>query len=252
VRTCRRVHRRTWTFSLLPAIALAAALALAIAPRAGRSTDVPSTSAVHHPAVRHPRSVALVSRQPDPRLVPFARFHDIRLFLPAVHVVCVCYHEASYDHAMALQPLGRLERDYNRTKFPRDTPHTAGPSYVIMSSRGRSTPATSAVDVVLPAATPFLAPVDGVVMRVRTYRLYGHYQDVELSIRPENDPAFRVVMIHLQRVRVRPGDSVVQGVTPLGEPRVFPFSSQSAYYVGARHPHVHLEIVDPRLVTPSG
>ena len=250
MRTRRRVHRRTWTFSLLPAIALAAALALAIAPRAARSTDVPSRPVVH-PAVRHPRSVALVSRQPDPQLVVFARFHDIRLFLPAVHVVCVCYHEASYDHAMTLQPLGRLKGDHNRTKFPRDTPHTAGPSYVIMSSRGRSTPATSAVDVVLAAATPFLAPVDGVVTKVRAYRLYGHYKDVELSIRPENDPAFRVVMIHLQRVRVEPGDSAIQGVTPLGEPRVFPFSSQSAYYVGGRHPHVHLEIVDPRLVTPS-
>jgi hypothetical protein len=251
VGTCSRVHRRTWTFTLLPAIALAAALALAIAQWAARSTEVPSTLAAR-PAVPHLRSVAPPSRRPHPGLVPFARFHDIRLFLPAVHVVCVCYHEASYDQAMRLQPLGRLERDYNRTKFPRDTPNTAGPSYVIMSSRGRSTPATSAVDLVLPEGTRFLAPVDGVVMKVRAYRLYGQYRDVELSIRPEDDPAFRVVMIHLQRVRVRPGDLVVQGVTHLGEPRVFPFSSQSAYYVGGRHPHVHLEIVDPRLVPPSG
>lgn len=203
-------------------------------------------------AVRHPQPVGPAYRRPDPRLVPFARFHDIRLFLPAVHVVCVCYHEASYDDAMGLRPLGRLEQDYNRTKFPRDTPTTAGPSYLIMSSRGRSTPATSAVDMVLPEGSPFLAPVDGVVMKVRAYRLYGRYPDVEVSIRPADDPAFQVVMIHLQRVRVRPGDSVVQGVTHLGEPRVFPFSSQSAYYVAARHPHVHLEIVDPRLVSPSG
>jgi hypothetical protein len=251
VGTRSRVRRRTWTLTLLPAIALAAGLTLAIAPWAGRSTEIPSTLAAH-PAVRHPRSVAPASRRPDPRLVPFARFHDIQLFLPAVHVICVCYHEASYDHAMRLQPLGRLERDYNRTKFARDTPNTAGPSYVIMSSRGRATPATSAVDLVLPEGTPYLAPVDGVVKKVRAYRLYGRYPDVELSIRPEDDPAFQVVMIHLDGVRVRPGDSVVQGVTHLGEPRVFPFSSQSAYYVGGHHPHVHLEIVDPRLVAPSG
>jgi hypothetical protein len=112
-------------FILLPAMALAAALTLAIAPWAERSTEVPSTLAAR-PAVRH-RSVAPATRRPDPGLVPFARFHDIRLFLPAVHVVCVCYHEASYNHAMRLQPLGRLERDHNRTKFPRDTPDTAGP-----------------------------------------------------------------------------------------------------------------------------
>jgi Peptidase family M23 len=234
----------------VPAIALAAVLAPAAAPR-GRSIEVPSTLAAR-PPVRHPPSVAPASRRPDPRLVPFVRFHDIRLFLPAVHVVCVCYHEASYEHAMGLQPLGRLERDYNRTKFPRDTPNTAGPSYMIMSSRGRSTPATSAVDLVLRDGTQILAPVDGVVIKARAYRLYGQYSDVELWIRPEDDPAFRVVMIHLHGVRVRPGDSVVQGVTPLGEPRVFPFSSQSAYYVGGHHPHVHLEIVDPRMVAPSG
>jgi hypothetical protein len=156
-------------FILLPAMALAAALTLAIAPWAERSTEVPSTLAAR-PAVRH-RSVAPATRRPDPGLVPFARFHDIRLFLPAVHVVCVCYHEASYNHAMRLQPLGRLERDHNRTKFPRDTPDTAGPSYVIMSSRGRATPATSAADLVLPEGMRFLAPVDGVVVKVRAYHL---------------------------------------------------------------------------------
>ena len=235
----------------LPAIALTAALALGIAPWAGRSTEVPSTLATHL-GVRHPRSVGAVSGRPDPGLVPFARFHDIRLFLPSAHLACVCYHEASYHDAMRLRPLGHLERDYNRTKFPGDTPNTAGPSYLIMSSRGRSTPATSAVDLVLPRSTPFLAPVDGVIKTVRAYRLYGRYPDVELSIRPEDDRAFQVVMIHLQGVRVRPGDPVVQGVTRLGEPRVFPFSAQSDYYVAGHDPHVHLEIVDPRLMPPSG
>jgi hypothetical protein len=240
-----------WTSTVLPAVALVAALVLAIAPLAEQHTERPSMLRARL-AVRHPHSVGPAPSRPDPRLVPFVRFHEIRLFLPAVHVVCVCYHEASYDDAMSLRPLGHLERDYNRTKFPRDTADTAGPSYLIMSSRGRPTPATSAVDLVLGAGTSFLAPVDGIVMKVRAYRLYGQYPDVELWIRPEGDPAFRVVMIHLKGVRVRPGDSIVQGVTRLGEPRVLPFSSQSDDYVPSHDPHVHLEIVDPRLVTRSG
>jgi hypothetical protein len=240
-----------WTSTVLLPVALFAALALAIAPFARRPTERPSMLRASL-AVRHPHSVGPAPRRPDPRLVPFVRSNEIRLFLPAVHVVCVCYHEASYDDAVRLQPLGHLERDYNRTKFPHDTPDTVGPSYLIMSSRGRSTPATSAVDLVLAVGTPFLAPVDGVVTRVRSYRLYGQYPDVELSIRPEDDPAFRVMMIHVQGVRVRPGDSIVQGVTRLGEPRVLPFSSQSDDYVPSHDPHVHLEIVDPRLVTRSG
>jgi hypothetical protein len=236
---------------VLPAVALVAALALAIAPLARRPHERPAMLQASL-AVRHRHSVGAALRRPDPRLVPFVRFHALRLFLPAVHVVCVCYHEASYDDAMRLRPLGHLEHDYNRTKFPRDSPDTAGPSYLIMSSRGRSTAATSAVDLVLAAGTSFLAPVDGVVTKVRTYRLYGQYPDVELSIRPEDDPGFRVMMIHLQGVRVRPGDSIVQGVTRLGEPRVLPFSSQSDDYVPSHDPHVHLEIVDPRLVTRPG
>jgi hypothetical protein len=239
-----------WTSTVPPAVALVAALALTIAPLARRPHERPSMLQASL-AVRHPHSVGAALRRPDPRLVPFVRFHGLRLFLPAAHVVCVCYHEASYDDAMRLRPLGHVERDYNRTKFPRDTPDTVGPSYLIMSSRGRSTPATSAVDLVLPAGTPFLAPVDGVVMKVRTYRLYGQYPDVELAIRPDDDPGFRVMMIHLRGVRVRPGDSIVQGVTRLGEPRVLPFSSQSDDYVPSHDPHVHLEIVDPRLVTRS-
>ncbi len=170
----------------------------------------------------------------------------MRLVLPVSHPVCVCYHEASYHDALPLHPLGHLVRDENVTKFRPRTAPTHGPAYVIMASRGRPTPATSAVDVVTRPGQPFLAPADGVVMKVKAYRLYGRYADVEVVIRPSADPRYRVVMIHLADVSVRPGERVIAGLTRLGVARVFPFTSETDYYGGGHRPHVHLEVVDPR------
>jgi hypothetical protein len=168
------------------------------------------------------------------------------LYVPDQVVLCVCYHEAAYHDALPLSPLGRERHDYNTTKFPSDAPTTEGPDYVIMSSRGRPTAATSAVDLVVPRGRPFLSPVTGVVAKVKRYRLYGRYDDTKIWIRPAADTRYRVVMIHIDRVMVRTGDEVVQGVTAVGVARVFPFSSQTDIYVPGRNPHVHVEIVDPR------
>ena len=184
------------------------------------------------------------SEAPDPRLIPFASWRSVELHLLSTDVRCVCYHEASYRDAMALQPMGRMRRNYNVTKFSTDEPRTEGPDYVIMSSRGRGTPATSAVDLVMPRRTQVFAPVSGVVTRVRRYRLYGRHIDISVEIRPDADHGVRVSMIHLDDRQVREGDRVTQGVSPIGVPRTFPFGDQTDLYIPGGHPHVHLEIID--------
>jgi hypothetical protein len=181
----------------------------------------------------------------DPRLAAFATWRGLEVHLTAVDVRCVCYHEASYSDAMALHPLGRMRHDYNTTKFPVDEPSTRGPGYVVMSSRGRVTPATSAADLVMPRRTRVLAPVTGVVTKVKRYLLYGRYVDFDVEVRPDAAPQMRVSMIHLDRLRVREGDRVEQGITALGVPRTFPFGDQTDLYVPGGNPHVHLEVVDP-------
>lgn len=202
-------------------------------PRAGGNTEPAERTA--------PTNLGHV----DVRLEPFAVSRGLELSLPARRIRCVCYHEASYHDALALQPLGRMRRNYNGTKFPPDEPTTKGPDYLIMSSRGRSTPATSAADVVVERRTDIFSPVSGVVRNVKRYRLYGSSLDFRLTIRPDDAPALRVVMIHLDDVRVRTGDRVEQGITVLGRPRVLPISSQTDIYVAGRRPHVHIEVVDP-------
>jgi hypothetical protein len=211
--------------------------------RGGGASSAPPSSSM--PPAESDAASPSAAPSADPRLIPFAAYRGLQLHLTSAAVRCVCYHEASYDEAMALRPLGRLRRDYNITKFPRDEPTTDGPDYVIMSSRGRGTPATSAADLVMPRGTRVVSPVTGVVSKVKRYLLYGRYVDTEVQLRPEATPDLRVSMIHLDRVRVREGDAVVQGVSVLGVPRVFPFGDQTDLYVPGHNPHVHLEVVDP-------
>lgn len=186
--------------------------------------------------------------EPAPATVPFARRDGLVLRLPAVKVVLVGYHEASLRGALALEPVGTLLGNANTTKFAPPDPAADGAPYHVLSSRGRTFPATSAVDIVMRDDDPVLSPVDGVVTEVRPYRLYGSYDDTRIEIRPHDAPHLRVVLIHVDGVRVRAGDEVRASHTELARTaNRFPFSSHVDRYTPERWPHVHLEVKDPRL-----
>ena len=198
-----------------------------------------------------PSSIATapVAPSPPPEGVPFARAKGVTLYLPAPDPPLIGYHEASYSDAATLTPIGRLQKNANRTKFrpPKDE---RGPRYTVMSSRGRPTPATSAVDVVLPPSSRVRAPVSGVVVQVKPYKLYGKYPDERVEISVDGHPDVHVVMIHLTHVRVARGDRVSATLSVIGEPRVFPFRSETDDYVRGGDPHVHIEIKKPASTPP--
>ena len=198
-----------------------------------------------------PSSIAAapLAPNPPPQGVPFARAKGVTLYLPAPDPRLIGYHEASYPDAATLTPIGRLQKNANRTKFrpPKDE---KGPRYTVMSSRGRPTPATSAVDVVLSPSTRVRAPVSGVVVQVKPYKLYGKYPDERVEISVDGHPDVHVVMIHLTRVRVARGDRVSATLSVIGAPRVFPFRSETDDYVRGGDPHVHIEIKKPASTPP--
>ncbi len=167
-----------------------------------------------------------------------------RLQLPAPEIVVACYHQATFDDAMTLHPLGHLERNANKWMFD-PPPGTPGPSYIVMSARGRGTPATSAVDLVFAPGTQLLSPVSGRVTKAKPYRLYGRYRDWRVEIAPEGHPELRVVIIHLEGVPVRRGDHVSATLSVIGLPRKFGFRSQVDDYVPGGDPHVHIEVKGP-------
>jgi murein DD-endopeptidase MepM/ murein hydrolase activator NlpD len=172
---------------------------------------------------------------------PFARVRNLVLHLPAHHVLGIGYHQAKSPLSLPLHPLGRVVRNDNRRNYraPRATP---GPNYIVLVSRLRGTPPTSAVDVAVRRREPVRAPVSGVVREVRAYRLYGLYPDVRVEIDPRDGSGLIVVVIHLTRVRVREGQRVVAGETPIGFARVLPDRSYINDYVGEGVPHVHIEV----------
>jgi hypothetical protein len=232
----------TYTLSgLAPAEGVTLRLVVEVAPEAAISAErawtIRATSAAEPEAVDAVRAEVTVVWRP----VAFARAVGVTLVEPAREVVAVTYHESLFGSAAAQRPLGRLLINANPDKFD-PPPETQGPDYIVMDSRGRPTPATSAADIVMEATTPARSPVSGRVMSVTPYRLYCSYPDVRVMIRPADDRARSVMVVHLVRVRVERGDVVVAGRTVLGRPRTFPFPYDTDDYVPGGHPHIHIEI----------
>ena len=209
----------------------------------------PDTAAAEVPAP----PPALGSSEPDAagsselaqELPVFAVAGGVPLRLPDARPVALAYHEASMPRTVVLRPRGSCTVCRNRGKFQ---PPQVGPSdleYMVMDSRGRPKPATSAIDVVLHRADRVLSPVTGRVWSVRRYRLYGRYRDVRVAILPEGRRDRLVIVIHLREVGVRRGDQVIASQTVLGRARRFPFLSQVDRYVRGRFPHVHIEVKRP-------
>lgn len=173
--------------------------------------------------------------------VTMARAKRLDILVPARRVVALAYHESLFSTAVALVPAGRPKLVDNGAFAPpkRRTRH---PRSIVMASRGRGTAVTSAVDVVLRAGTPVLAPVSGVVIDTSPYRLYCRRVDRRVIIKPLGAPRMRVVVFHVRQVRVRPGDEVTAGRTRVGKPRDFGLTAQYDAYVRGHHPHVHVEV----------
>lgn len=173
----------------------------------------------------------------------FARRGGLDLHLPADTPRLVAYHEAARPAALAVHPVGRMLANDNPTKFspPRGGD---GPEYVVLSSRGRAHPASSATDVVLEPDVPVRSPVSGRVVEVRPYLLYGQHADTRIEIAPEGHPDVRIVLIHVEDPQVRVGEQVEAGRTVLaGGAVTFPFSSHvDRFLEPERLPHVHLEL----------
>lgn len=243
---------------VLLVVAVGAALAVPVMLRpSGATADGRAggarTGALAAGAVPSGRSTghAVAGGTSVPATATFAGVDQLQLSLPAREVTRIGYHEASFSNALALTPLGANVDNQNTTKFTPGDP-TDGPDYLVLSSRGRPNPATSAVDIVMPEGTPVASVVTGEVSEVEPYLLYGRHPDTKIEIIPDGRPDLRVVLIHVDGVRVRPGDRVQAGRTVLAAtPNRFPFSSHIDRYAdGTPEPHVHLEVKVPDPATP--
>ncbi len=190
-----------------------------------------------------------------PELPPVvARVADLDLLLPAARVLSTGFHEAAGPNGIEMQPVGTLTGNLNTSKFDPPDDDAAGAAYHVMASRGREFAATSALDVLLEDDEPVLSPVTGVVADVRGMLVYGEYPDLRIEVRPDHPDELRVVIIHVDGIRVEPGDRVEAGVTVLADTaRRFPFLSQIDNETYPElWPHVHLEVQARDASRPGG
>jgi murein DD-endopeptidase MepM/ murein hydrolase activator NlpD len=263
--------RDPWLVPLLIVVGafLLAAVALARTGTTGQSTARPTQ--VRTVTTAEPASQPAVSKIVRPTPV-FATSGTLRLRLPvsADTVTAIAFHQASTNHAVAMASLvpevslstaARLatqKRSATSTAIPTTaavTPASTSTSTVSASDiwsgqiirlwrSGRSGKPDTAVDVGAVAGTPVLAPVDGTVIYVRTYKLYAKYDDFEVHIAPRDASDVEVVLIHISDVCVSPGDRVEAGITRVASVRRLSnlTSLQLAKYTtdGGNHTHVQV------------
>lgn len=201
-------------------------------------------------------AVSTVRQAPaDARPPVVARYGSLELRVPGTKVMASGFHEAATSNGLPMEPVGTMLRNLNATKFE-PANDTAGPgtTYLIMSSRGRSTPATSALDVLMPRGEPVLSPVTGVVADVRQILVEQRHPDLRVELWPDEAPDLRVAIVHLDGVRVSAGDRVEAGITVLADTsRQFPFLSQIDNLTYPElYPHVHLEVQPRDANRPGG
>jgi murein DD-endopeptidase MepM/ murein hydrolase activator NlpD len=116
---------------------------------------------------------------------------------------------------------------------------------------GRSGGAYTAIDCGASPGTPVCSPLDGTVMEIRSYKLYGKYQDIEIDIKPDAFSDVDVILLHVTDPTVTEGQHVIGGVTPIAHVRhisnIVPGLQLRTYSPdGGNHTHLQLtRIPDP-------
>ena len=161
----------------------------------------------------------------------FAVVEGIALHYPAAIVETVGFHESGHDGSKAWPVNGVASQ------------------WTVLDSRERDTHPRSAADVVVAPDTEIRSPATGTVVAAQTYVLYCEHSDDLLFIEPDEQPGWQVRIFHISGLEVGVGDRVEAGVTVIA-PRAtqLPFASQvDEQTAEPSWPHVHIEIVDPRI-----
>ncbi len=206
------------------------------------------------------------SSQPTAGPTPiFASYKKVKLHLPlrVKSLTEVGFHQASYSYALPMKtplPDAKLSKAGNHKGTGRDaSEQPTGTEAVLIGKvlrmwRPRPGRPDTAADVGGKPGAAVYAPVTGTVVKVKKYKLYGKWDDYEIHIQPSGHPELDVVMIHVQKVTCRPGDSVSGGETRIAALRKISdkFYVQLASYTKGGGNHVHVQVNDATDPTYKG
>lgn len=177
----------------------------------------------------------------------FARMAGTSLHIhfpaPANKLVAVGFHQASNRKAVRFIPGMTCHKIDKASKTKALLKKYKSLKLFQQPLRGRGDSNFTAADCAVPPKTVVFAPVSGVVTNVRHYKLYGYIDDLRLEIKPDGWPHLRVVMIHITGVKVKAGQRVVGGVTPVAIVRHLPIGSTINRFVPVSPvDHVHIQV----------
>lgn len=199
----------------------------------------------------------------DPDPTPnFAELGALKLRLPVEvkDLGEIGFHQASYTYAMHMtttMPDAPLSSAKNKRGTGRDiASQPTGANALLVGKvvrmwRSRPGKPDSAVDVGAPPGSNVLAPVSGQVIKIKSYKLYGKYDDYEIHIRPDGRDDIDCVMIHVTDLSTTVGSRVKAGVTRVATVRKLSnvIHDQLGDYATGSGDHVHVQFnnaLDPR------
>jgi len=184
-----------------------------------------------------------------PEKIVMATVGSLKLYLPIAksRLTAIGYHEAFSPQSVILGPRG-VEVNTKKLKTLQGFLNTKKKYedliYSLMWRGYRGGPVRSSVDVGAKAGTMTYSPVGGEVVLIRKYKLYGRYPDYEVHILPEGFKDRHLIIIHVYDIKVKAGDRVVAGLTPIARIAKFSkvFKQQLSEYSKEAGDHAHYQI----------
>ncbi|KUK49290.1 MAG: hypothetical protein XD74_0087 [Actinobacteria bacterium 66_15] len=261
-RRARAASKRRSPYPALTVVALVAGLALIL-------SAVLWDGPAQEPGSVMASAVLPVAAEPEREPTPrFAQVDSIEMRLPVdpPSMTALAFHQASgrsalhitslvpdadMDLAAELEAVPPVERD---AEMSDDI--LGGVCLRLWRSNRTGMPDTAA-DIGADAGTDVYSPVTGTVVAVRPYLLYEKYDDYEIHIRPEGRDDVDVVLIHVDDVTVRAGDTVTAGVTRIAAVRLMSdkIEIQLSGYTQNGGDHVHVQVNEvgaPGEMDPTG
>lgn len=191
--------------------------------------DNPATKVEHAPAATAATSEPAEEpeREPTP-LIAVEGGTQIHLAIDPSELTAIAFHQASGDYALHMTSLvpdadmATANEIKGMPPVPEDAVFGEGVWHGCVlrlwrSNRGGQP--DSALDMGAAPGTAVWSPISGTVIEVRPYLLYDKYEDFEIHIQPTGRDDVDAVLIHVQDVKVKAGDSVKGGVTQIGSVR---------------------------------
>lgn len=239
------VHRRRRLRLAVGFAAFCAVIAgILIATCAGGSTAQIESESLLVTSARSPSAPVAATGEEHPA---FARLGDRNLLLPvaAGDATIIAYQPVSDERAVPLSPIGDQANANALVRFFRGV-FSGEPSVRYYLLPGEGGAVTTSVLVGALEGSPVTSPVSGIVTAVKSYKLYGKYDDVRIDIRLEEMSGTVISLLFISDPVVSIGEVVTAGKTQLGKVRECPteLGASLAEHTHDSGSHVHLQVTE--------